>query len=84
MINFEKKIKNFFRYKILTSKISYYLYVLIISVLNFKILLKKLKFFIDQGKNEHQNCKDVIILKNNGYHSLTDVKFIEQANFTAD
>ena len=84
MINFEKKIKNFFRYKILTSKISYYLYVLIISVLNFKILLKKLKYFIDQGKNEHQNCKDVIILKNNGYHSLTDVKFIEQANFTAD
>jgi hypothetical protein len=83
MLNLQNRVKLFFRYKILTSKLNYYLYTLIINILCLKILFKKIKYLTDQKKNKYKNSKDSISLKNNGYASLTQGEFIDQANSLA-
>lgn len=83
MLNLQNRIKLFFRYKILTSKLNYYLYTLIINILSLKILFKKIKYLTDQKINKYKNSKDSISLKNNGYASLTHGEFIDQANSLA-
>jgi len=83
MLNLQYRIKFFFRYRIITSKLNYYLYTLIINILNLKILFKKIKYLIDLKKNKYKNSHDSISLKNNGYTSLTQDELMHQANFLA-
>ena len=83
MLNLQYRIKFYFRYRIITSKLDYYLYTFIMHILNFKILLKKIKYLTDQKKNKYKNSEDSISLKNNGYVNLTWGEFIDQANSLA-
>ncbi len=58
MLNLQNRVKLFFRYKILTSKLNYYLYTLIINILCLKILFKKIKYLTDQKKKKKKKIKN--------------------------
>ncbi len=72
----EKRLRNFYYYKILNSKFYYYCYIFLINLVNIKFLFQTIKFKI-LHKN-YNNEKNIIDLNRDGY-LITD-SFKEKIN----
>jgi len=79
-----RRVKVFFNYRIMNSKFCYFIYIILMNILSFNILMKKINFLLNKNQKLLNHCTHTVNFIKKGYLNINQHKFNSEAYIISD